>query len=43
MLKKTVNIGSVILAISAVTLVMYGLKTSCADVSVYVYCAEALR
>lgn len=43
MLKKAINIISVVVAISAVTFVFYGLQTHCPRVAIYVYCEESLR
>lgn len=41
--KKAINIASVILALAAVTMVIYGVTTSCPDVTVYVYCPKDMR
>lgn len=43
MFKKAINITSVLLAVAAIFFVIYGVRTHCPDVSVYVYCEQSLR
>ncbi len=43
MFKKAINIASVVLALAAVTLVIYGVHTSCSNVAIYVYCDNSER
>jgi hypothetical protein len=43
MFKKALNITSVLLALAAIVFVIYGVRTNCPDVSIYIYCEQALR
>lgn len=43
MFKKSVTFFSAMLVLTAIVLVAYGMRTTCEDVAVYVYCEESER
>lgn len=43
MLKKSVTFFSVMLVLTAIVLVAYGMQTNCENVAVYVYCEKSQR
>lgn len=43
MLKKSITFFSIMLVLTAIVLVAYGMQTSCDNVAVYVYCEHSER
>lgn len=43
MLKKTISFCSVLVALAAILLVGYGIRTACPDVASYVFCEQGER
>jgi hypothetical protein len=43
MLKKSVTLFSAMLILTTIILVAYGMRTSCENVAVYVYCEKSER